>query len=41
MLLSSTARGLYEKFGFAAPARPEIIMELAVREAPAGTMPRP
>ncbi|MCA3070140.1 MAG: GNAT family N-acetyltransferase [Rhodocyclaceae bacterium] len=30
MLVSSTARGLYEKFGFTAPARPEIIMERTV-----------
>ena len=41
MLLSSTARGLYEKFGFAAPARPEIIMELAVPATLAGMKPRP
>jgi GNAT superfamily N-acetyltransferase len=40
MLLSSTARGLYEKFGFAAPARPEIIMELALPDTLAGIKPR-
>ena len=28
MLASSNARGLYQRFGFAAPAKPEILMEI-------------
>ena len=28
ILVSSTARGLYEKFGFTAPAKPETFMEI-------------
>ena len=30
MLASSNARGLYQRFGFAAPAKPEILMEINI-----------
>jgi hypothetical protein len=33
VLVSSTARGLYEKFGFAPPAKPETFMEISVVNA--------
>lgn len=41
MLVSSSARGLYEKFGFAAPAKPEIIMEITVSNAYSSMKPSP
>ena len=34
MLVSSTARGLYEKFGFAPPKRPEIHLEITADGMP-------
>ena len=33
VLVSSTARGLYEKFGFSAPAKPETFMEINTSNA--------
>lgn len=33
VLVSSTARGLYEKFGFASPTKPETFMEINVANA--------
>jgi len=33
VLVSSTARGLYEKFGFLPPSKPETFMELTVANA--------
>jgi hypothetical protein len=32
LLVSSSARGLYEKFGFTALARPETFMEISVAQ---------